>query len=172
MKPHTKCLTCLFLIAVAAVPASADMVPDFKLVQPDLTGSPGDTLTWTYDVTNNSTTEFIYGLYVNAGIFTGGIPDATVFDYFGAGIAPGASLTGPLYSFISDPSVLNSFNSGTFDLGILFDDGSTTDVYANYSATISPGVSAVPEPASWTLIGIQLAVFSILALRHRRHRKT
>ena len=132
------------LLVGAASVAQADPVT-FTLVQPDLFGAQGSTLTWQYDVVNNSGGT-IYGLDVNSDIWQSGMPDATAFDFFGGGIgiANGSSLIGPLYAFNADPAIANSLNSGTFDLQILLPDTSVTDLYAAYSATIGSGV---PEPS-------------------------
>ena len=146
----------LFLGAGSAM---ADSV-DFSLVQANLTGTQGSTLTWQYDVSNTSG-QTIYDLYVNADVWQYGIPDASVFDAFGSGIVTGTSLIGTLYSFTADPAVTNSFNSGTFDLTILLADGSTEDLFANYSATISPAaVVGTPEPS---ILFLLLAGMSALA---------
>ncbi len=106
--------TFLLLILTASVSATAPIT--FTLLPPDLTGIPGSTVTFHYQVTNNSGA-IIYAAGINADRFTGDAPDASVFDAFGfAGIADGATLTGSLYSFQSDPAVASSFNSVIFDL--------------------------------------------------------
>lgn len=152
---------------LAASQAQADTVDGitFSLVNADLTGHPGDVLTWQYSVTNNSGGT-IYGNSIDAFAWSSGTGDPTPFDFFGAGIANGASLIGPLYSFDSDPAVANSFNSGIFDLSVLLADGVTTvDLHANYSATITPGSARVPEPSSWILLALSAGFAGLLALR-------
>src|SRR5208283_5890411 len=83
----TTLLLCATICRADGAPSSLDGVT-FSLVQPDLTGNPGDTLTWEYDVTNNSGST-IFAQSINAGIFSDGTPDGSVFDYFNyfAGIA-------------------------------------------------------------------------------------
>lgn len=155
----------LVFCPVQAKADSADGV-SFTLVQADLTGGPGSTLTWEYDVTNNSGGT-IYGLYVNSNSWQYGTPDASVFDGFGAGVADGSSLIGPLYSFTADPSVPGSFNSGSFDLGIYIDggsyDGSVIDLFSPYSATITPE----PPPMILLLTGV-LALVCLSKLAPQR----
>jgi hypothetical protein len=136
----------------------------FTLVQADLTGNPGDTLTWEYDVKNESGGT-ITANSINSSAFSSGGADSGPFDYFNffSGIPDGTSLTGPLYEFMADQTVMSSFNSGVFDLNVSLQDSSTIDLFADYSATITPGASAVPEPASGALVG--LALTSLLLLR-------
>jgi PEP-CTERM motif len=151
--------------------AKADPVPDvtFTLVQADLTGNPGDVLTWQYDVTNNSGGVIFANSIVGLGFIGGtGTPDPSVFDFFGISgeIANGSSLIGTLFAFDSDPAVMNSFNSGAFDLNILLADEVTTiDLLTNYSATITPSTSPVPEPASLMLLGS--GIVGLLLLRRK-----
>ncbi len=94
-----------------------------------------------------------------------------MFDGFGAGIADGSSMIGSLFSFTADPSVLNSFNSGSFDLQVLLADGSVIDLFQNYSATIAPAVS-VPEPSAASLLLLTLLGLSLPLLWRWRQLKT
>lgn len=154
----------LFLLAGAASANTVDGVT-FTLVQADLSGSPGDILTWQYDVTNNSGGD-IFANSVGSDLFNSGSEDTSQFDFFGTSgvISTGGSLIGTLFSFDSDPSVPNSFNSGQFDLNVALADGSSIDLFANYSATITPG-TPTPEPASITLVATALA--GLLAFRRK-----
>ena len=54
-----------------------------------------------------------------------GTPDASTFDVFGGPLLNSVTLNGPLFAFVSDPMVPNSFNSGTFSLTVLLSDGVT-----------------------------------------------
>jgi|SRR5581483_2113759 len=148
-KPKTTLAWLVVAILLGIVPAGwADPI-SFSLVQANLTGTPGSTLVWQYDVTNNSGGT-ILGLDVSSDVFAGGTPDASVFDGFGSGIANGSTSIGNLFAFESDPTVASSFNQGIFDIFVLLDDGTTTDLTANYTATISPA-QAVPEPSTLLL---------------------
>jgi len=165
-------LFCLTLLAFCGL-ARADGIDSldgvtFTLVQANPSGNPGDKLTWMYDVTNDSGYQ-IAGLYVNAGLFIGGTPNAGAFDDFGPSgiINNDSSLEGVLFSFASDPTVANSVNTGQFDLGILILDpnGDQIDLYQTYSATISPA-TPVPEPGALPLLAVGLACV-VLARRFR-----
>lgn len=159
-------LFCLGILALA-LPAKADTVDGvtFTLVSADLTGNPGGTLTWDYNVFNASGFQ-ILGEFVSGGVFSGGTPISLAFDGFGSTgiINDGSSLQGVLFGFGSDPSVSNSFNSGEFDLHVLLLDPNLDeiDLFAKYTGTISPATTNVPEPntllllASGLLAGIYL----------------
>jgi hypothetical protein len=155
--------TLLFCLGILAFeqPAKADTVDGvtFTLVNANPTGSPGDTLTWDYNVSNASGFQ-ILGLFVSGGIFSGGTPNALAFDGFGASgtIDDGSSLQGVLFSFASDPSVSSSFNSGQFDLTVLLFDTNldTIDLFADYTGTISPAAMNVPEPSTLLLLASAL----------------
>jgi hypothetical protein len=158
----------MFVVVPAASADTVDGIT-FTVTNPDLSGSPGDTLTWDYSVTNSSGLAAI-ALALNAPVgFTGGTPDASVFDLFGPTgiITDGSSFSGTLFSFLSDPTVPNSTNTGFFDLTVLLLDSqgnfaNVIDLTDNYSATITSS-AAVPEPGTLMLLGSGLlAGFLIL----------
>jgi hypothetical protein len=168
-------LFCAGMLAV--VPgAKADTVDGltFTVTNPDLNGKPGDTLTWNYSVSNSSGLDAI-ALDINAPTgLTGGTPDASVFDLFGLSgvIADGASFNGTLFSFVSDPAVSNSTNTGFFDLTVLLLDSQgnfvdVIDLTDNYDATITSS-AAVPEPGTLMLLGSGLLA-GLLFLRRVAH---
>lgn len=143
----------------------------FTLVNANLTGSPGDTLTWDYNVSNASGVQ-ILGLFVSGGIFSGGAPNALAFDGFGPSgtIDDGSSLQGALFSFASDPLVSSSFNSGKLDLTVLLFDTNFTviDLFADYTGTISPVTTNVPEPGTLLLLASGL-IAGLLVCRRPAH---
>ena len=145
----------IFAVLLCAGVSRADSLDGvtFTLVNANLTGTPGSTLTWQYDVTNNSGGT-IFANSINAGNFTNGTPDASAFDFFNffTGIANNSSLIGPLYSFTADPSVMNSLNTGVFDLSVLLSSGTSIDLFSSYSATIAPRV-AEPPASLLVLVG-------------------
>jgi len=147
-------LFCLGILAFAQ-PVKADTVDGvtFTLVNANLTGHPGNTLTWDYNVSNASGAQIV-GLFVSGNIFDGGTANSLAFDGFGplGTIDTGSSLQGVLFSFFSDPSVQSSSNSGRFDLSILLADGEQSDLFAHYTATISPVTTGVPEPGTLLLL--------------------
>jgi|SRR6516225_3203466 hypothetical protein len=162
---------CLGLVT-GAQPARADTVDgvSFTLVQTALNGSPGDTLTWQYNVVNNSGFN-IFANKVESSIWHGGTGDASPFDFFeptGFVIPNQGSLSGgTLFSFISDPGVNSSSNSGAFDLFVQLSDPHSTvlDIPANYTATITSS-TPVPEPSMLALlITAMFAAAGLFALR-------
>ena len=162
-------LLCLGLLAFAR-PSMADTVDGitFTLVQANLAGSSGDTLTWEYNITNASGFD-IFADHVDSSVWSGGTGDSSVFDFFAGSVIPDGSslLGGALYGFDASPGVKMSFNSGQFDLFVdLLDgtvDGTVVDLSADYTATIAPAGN-VPEPGSMSLLLSGLLV-SFLALR-------
>ena len=154
-----KIIGTLFILATAAEAGPISL----SLLNPNLTGTPGSTVTFQYQVTNNSGAA-IFAAGLNSGSFVSGTADASVFDAFNFGpIADGATLTGPLFAFTADPAVSNSFNAGTFDLTVT--DATftnSTDLFADYTVTIT---SNTPEPSTlgFTVLGVGL-----LAWRKRK----
>jgi PEP-CTERM motif len=161
-------LFCLGIFAFVR-PVRADTMDGvtFTLVNANLTGSPGDTLTWDYNVSNASGVQ-IFGLFVDGGNFLDGIPNSLAFDGFGPSstIDNGSLLQGVLFSFFSDPLTPNSFNSGKFALSIQLNDTNSTIIklHADYSATISPAAN-VPEPGTLLLLASGLLAGLLVSRR-------
>jgi hypothetical protein len=159
-------LLCFGLLAFAS-PSIADTVDGitFTLVQADLSGHPGDTLTWEYNIVNASGSDIVAD-HVDSSVWSSGLGDASVFDFFaGSGfVIPDQSslMGGTLYGFDSNPAVKMSFNSGQFDLFVVLLDGAFVDLSANYTATIAPAGN-VPEPGSLSLLlgGLLLSAFAL-----------
>jgi PEP-CTERM motif-containing protein len=162
-------LFCLGILAFAQ-PAVADTVDGitFTLVNANLTGNPGDTLTWDYNVSNARGVQ-ILGLFVSGNIFSGGTANSLAFDGFGPSgtIDNGFSLQGVLFRFFSDPLTSNSTNSGKFDLTVLDANGKQIDLFAHYTATISPAGN-VPEPGTLALLASGLLA-GLLVIRRAAH---
>jgi hypothetical protein len=150
-----KTIAALLILAAVAV---ADPI-SFSLINANLTGTPGSTLTFQYQVTNNSGAP-IFAAGLNSGSFVSGTADASVFDAFNFdSIADGATLTGPLFAFTADPAVANSFNSGAFDLTVTDSTFTNlTDLFADYTVTIA---SNTPEPSTlgFMVLGTVLLVW-------------
>jgi hypothetical protein len=161
---------CFLLFAGSAKADTVDGVT-FTVLNPDLTGQPGDTLKWMYTV-NNLNPDHLQIALATINVLPGfavtdGKPCALAFDGLGSTgtLDYGASWTdGILFAFTAaGPSVPNSFNSGKFDLTVYFSDFSSIDLLENYTAAITPAGN-VPEPGSMSLLLSGLMV-SFLALR-------
>jgi hypothetical protein len=169
-------LFCAGLLAVV-VPAKADSMDGvtFTVTTPNLSGHPGDTLTWTYKLTDNNTdglNVFFADLSTPLGFsVTDGTPKNT-FDNFGGSniVANGTSFSGTLLSFQSFTTVPNSINTGFFDLTLLLQDshgnfvGIPFDLVENYSATIAPSAN-VPEPGTLLLLASGLLAGLLIVRR-------
>jgi hypothetical protein len=143
-------LSALFLVPLAI----ADDTWTVSLLPADIYGQPGQTIGWTYSITNDSSTDWLILDAVSADVFSHATPDSSVFDY--PIVPPDTNVTGPLFNLTWDTNApLYFFNTGTFDLTAEWWDGDplTTgnyigpalDGYADYSAEV------VPEPASIVL---------------------
>lgn len=138
-----------------------------------ISGIPGSVIGWGYQITNNSTTDWLSTLSVNAGIFQHATLDSG--DYFDFPlVAPGATVTlaftnagvsgfgAGLAALKWDANAPLGFtDSGNFDLSACFANSAGTclvaapDALAPYSATV-----AAPEPPSFTLSSF--AIFTLL----------
>ena len=118
-------LLCLGLLAFAK-PSMADTVDGitFTLVQANLAGRPGDTLTWEYNITNASGSDILAD-HVDASVWSGGRGTRCIRLLRWERVIPAGSslLGGTLYGFDASPTVKMSFNSGQFDLFVDLLDG-------------------------------------------------
>src|SRR4029077_10691308 len=122
---------------------------------------------------NNSVGLNVFALSVNeTALFNGGAPDQAVFDNFGGTniVSSGAPLTGTLFSFLSDPTVPNSTNAGSFLLTVILQDsqghfvGMPFDLTEQYSATITSAAN-VPEPGTLMLLASGLLAGLLISRR-------
>jgi hypothetical protein len=166
-------LFCLGLLTVAQS-AKADTVDgvSFTLVSANLSGSPTHTLTWQYDIVNDSGFS-VFANKVDSSIWSRGVGDGSPFDFFaGSGFVildQSSLMGGTLFSFIPDPGVSSSFNSGVFDLFVQLSDPNKTviDLSAKYTATITSSTN-VPEPGTLMLLSSGLLA-GLLVIRRAAH---
>lgn len=148
-----------------------------------INGAPGSLIGWGYSITNDSFTNWLEPLTVNAGIFQHATldigdyfdfpliaPSQTVTEAFtSAGVSGfGSGLAGLTWA-LSAP--LGFVNTGNFDLSACWANSagacvqSAPDDLAAYSATVAT-VATVPEPPTW-LVGafMLLILFSDPGLR-------
>jgi hypothetical protein len=143
--------------------------------------SPGDTVGWGYEITNDDTTDWLVISSFNANLFQfGTLTD--ILDY--PILAPGATVTNSylpglqgLAEFTWDATAPPGFtNSGVFTIGAEIWDGdpllggvfvsALPDFTSSYA--ISTTATPVPEPASVLLFGAGLAV---VVARRRKSRE-
>ena len=125
----------------------------FSLVQAGLGGSAGSTVEWEYDITNNSTTDYLQlfsvasdTAFANASTDAGAGLGDSVFDF--PEVAPGQTdVIGPLFAIMWNADAPGGFvNSGNFivsaewfaDSGESIDLGAAADMSAHYTATVTP----------------------------------
>jgi hypothetical protein len=143
-----------------------------------ISGPPGSTIGWGYSITNESASDWLVTVGLNADSFLNGTP-SLLFDF--PALAPTAAKTMPLdeatgaglYMLTWDSSAPVGFvNSGTFVLNAQWWDGDplnggsymmdALDTSQVYSATVSQTTGVVPEPSTWLLL---LTGFGMLACR-------
>jgi hypothetical protein len=162
------------LSALFLVPSASADTWTVSLLPPDIVGEPGQTVGWTYDITNDSATSWLVLNSVDADVFLHGTPDSSVFDY--PIIAPDTDQTGPLFNFTWDTDApLYFFNTGTFDLSAdWWDSDPLTNINAVDlgpalpDATADYSVESVPEPASGLLVVPILLSMAWIVRRKRR----
>jgi hypothetical protein len=165
-------------IIVAASGARADSLSFGFSLEPAggaITGSPGSTIGWGYDVTNNSASDFLLLSAVNSlvsfdpkfgpealiGVAAGNpppllAPGASQTVFFNASPLDLSNQTG-LFELALSPNAPLGTLTGQFDLtGDFFDSGfnfvEQTDEFANFSARV------VPEPSTIFLLASGLVL--------------
>ncbi len=140
---------------------------------PDISGAPGQTVGWGYQINNLDEFDWLVTSFLDAGPFLNATP-SVVFDF--PILAPLQSVTVPyngalfqgLYEVALDPGApLGFVNSGTFTLTVDFWDG---DPFAG-GQLLSPGwvleapysvtVSTVPEPSGMSYFFAGLVVAGV-----------
>lgn len=144
----------------------------------DVAGTAGSIVGWGYSITNESATDWLLTINLNADSFLNGTA-TSLFDF--PEVAPGQTVTElfdpinsiGLYELAWDPTAPAGFvNSGNFVLSAQWYDGDpfnggnyiadAPDTNAAYSATVSP--SSVPEPASIFLMVGALGLISAISV--------
>jgi len=169
-------------LLLTSVAAFADTYT-FSLIPTNgsIQGAAGSMIGWGYTITNDSSSNWLDALAVNAGIFQHATldsgdyfdfpvvaPDSTITVSFAA--AGGSGFGAGLAALIWDANAPVGFtNSGNFDLSACWATSAgvcitaAPDALAAYSAT----VVTTPEPSAMGMAGLAAVVFSVLILAAR-----
>ncbi len=176
----------IIVLLLGGASARATPLYTFNLVPLNgmVSGAPGTTVGWGYSITNNST-DYLVTTAINSDIFANGMPFA-LFDF--PAIAPNNTVTEAFVANISglyqltwdNNAPVGLSNAGLFVLSADFYSGdplaggtflsSADDTFAAYSATVMTP-SSVPEPSSFALLSLGLALAAWFALRPGYKRK-
>ena len=174
------------LVAVAMLSASSAVAGpiDFRFMALPtggaVSGAPGTTVGWGYELANPSPTDWLVITALNADPFSNGTPSAGPFD--SPILGPGTQVTVPygggfgLYELTWDSGApLGFMNSGIFVLSGEFWDGdplaggawlaAANDQSSPYSATVT-AETPIPDPGS-TLLLLGMSVVGLGAARRR-----
>jgi hypothetical protein len=169
----------LFVVCLASLAFADSLTYTFDVIPPsgNVTAVPGATVGWGYSITNDSLSEDLVTIALNANPFFFGTP-LSLFDF--PIVAPGATITENfvvntmgLYQETFFPNLPpGSSDTGVFTLSAEFCSGPTSpgtctsvpDTVVAYSAT----VSAVPEPSTILLSTAGLLGLLVLARRKLR----
>ncbi len=140
-----------------------------------INGAPGSLIGWGYSITNDSASNWLDALAVNAGIFRFATldsgdyfdfplvaPDSTVTVSFTPAGASGfgAGLAALTWDF---DAPLNFTNSGNFVLSACWANSSGTCITAapDEDAAYSATAASAPEPSTVAMVGLMVVVLSI-----------
>ncbi len=148
--------------SVAATPLTVTLASSL------LTTTPGTNVTFIATLANPSAaTEFLNGDSFTAAL---GVDDTAFFLNFPESLAPGASVTAPLFTVLVPSTTLPGLYSGLFDilggatpsdLGVL-----ATQTFA---VNVLAAPAAIPEPATLSLVIVgTVASGFVVAIRKRR----
>jgi hypothetical protein len=160
----------LGLLLIAIPSARAQLV--FTFDQPLLTGTPGDTLTFSGTITNTGPTEvFLNGDIYNLTNVALALDDSLFLSNFPVLLASGEIASGEMFTVFIGPGAVSGIYAGSFTI-----QGGPTDTSLNDLATQSFSVgiagAAAPEPASVSLLLMLLgAGLTGLRLRERSRQR-
>lgn len=162
----------LLLLTVASLAPSAATATSFTFATLPasgvLSGGAGEALGFGYTLTNPSPTDWLVLTSLDTGVFVGGTPDSSLFDF--PVLAPGESRTTPfaiglagLFAFTWDPSApLGSLNAGAFVVGGEWWTGDPAAAGAFLAsataATATYQVQVVPEAGTLLLLSVAGAI--------------
>jgi hypothetical protein len=169
----------LLLCSVGLMTVARGDVFTFSTIPGDgnISGSPGATVGWGYSITNDSTTDWLGTLTLDAPSFLDGTANP-IFDY--PVIAPGATVTETfdaslpqgLYEFTWNSNApIGVVNSGSFTIsGDFYADENDANNETNplssdqesAAYSVTSVVSAIPEPSSRILLATVVVVIFLI----------
>jgi hypothetical protein len=162
----------LALLLFLALSARADVI-NLSLVSSTVTGAPGTTVTFTGTLANTSGADInINGASLTLATFDPSASDLTDFILNATGLLANGTSLGPVDFFTV--TIPNAFATGLYG-GTLTVQGGTTEnddanlATTNFQVNVQPaGSSPVPEPSTWGLVTIALALCAAKRLTPER----
>lgn len=165
-------VACLCLLALLGAGPAQALGFGFETLPAngEIDAAPGATVGWGYQITNTASDRWLVIQALDAGVFSQGTPDASLFDF--PILAPGTSLDVPydgasgLFAFRWSAAAPPGFtNQGHFTLAADWYDGNPfaggSFIEAADDATAPYRVSVIPEPGSGLLLGLGLVAFAV-----------